>query len=274
VSTQPRNLPLGELFYRGYRPSGISQISTLGRCVRVKNFANFTQEVQDFPTLSVSIHTAVSGPWLEQLSGITHGGVFVPTGVDPNSRIRVNEIVGSGIYREDACEVTFTEPVCGPFVAIQGLVVGNVVYGNPYEVVFQGPSAVELGDTQALVKEMLLRKSALTAQLNKLKSLSPGWDGQTAPCISRETIESAKQIIGAIVSQSLSHLSTPRARIGPLPDGTARFELTHGDKELFLTVNNNSVEVQKWQPLDTIDSHGFWETDATGVKEYLAWLLD
>ncbi len=247
-------------FVRNYRPT----VLPAGRCIRVKNFANFTHEIQDFPTLTMSIGTAVSGAWLAQLSGITQVGVYVPSGIDANSRIGVNEVVASGVYRECDYELTLPEPVYVP-----------AVYINPIAVTIgtEELTPVEAVDSQALAHVVVSRINSLKAQLRKLRGLSPGWDGEHAPRFSSETIETAEQIIGIILSRSLSCLTAPKAVVGPLPDGSARFELTHKNKELFLTVSDKNVEVQRWQPLDAVDSQGLWETDARGTQEYLEWLL-
>jgi len=203
-------------------------------------------------------------------------GMSVSTGMDIGSHINIDSLVSTGIYERGTYGVTFSEPVYAPFETIQGVFFGEIMVSNPFPVTiatFQEPTIIEAIDAKAIADAIVQRTRALEAQVHALVNLLPGWDGEDAPKISEDTIETAKYIIKLILSKSLANLTAPEAVVGPLPDGRVRFEITHKNKELFLTVYNKDVEVQEWHPLEAIDSLGFWETNAEGTIEYLEWLL-
>ena len=51
-----------------------------------------------------------------------------------------------------------------------------------------------------------------------------------------------------------------RVLLGPLQGGSLRFEWKNNNKELFITVLGNCITTQRWEPLDAIESEGYWET--------------
>jgi hypothetical protein len=110
--------------------------------------------------------------------------------------------------------------------------------------------------------------------VRQFQDFQEDWDGEGASVLDSDTIENAEGVVELVLSQSLSRLIVPTIVVGPLHDGSVRFEWTHSDKELFLTVRGHEIEVQRWQPLAAISSEGYWKTDLTGVKIHTAWLLD
>jgi hypothetical protein len=106
-----------------------------------------------------------------------------------------------------------------------------------------------------------------------LAKLPAGWDDEEAPRFSESTGRTAAAIIKLILETSLSSLAVPKCRLGPLTDGSLRFECTHGSKELFVTVSEDKAEIQAWQPRNAFKSVGYWETDVKGAKEHIGWLL-
>lgn len=61
-------------------------------------------------------------------------------------------------------------------------------------------------------------------------------------------------------------------RLAPIDDGSIRFEWVNGNKELFLTVMGNSIESQKWQPLEAIESEDYRVVSLDSVDHELEWL--
>lgn len=249
---------------------------------RNKKFANFTREVYDFPNATISINVGASAGWLGQLAGITNVAVGVSSGTDITGQIGVNEIVGTGIYFSGAQRTAFGQGAhlvtAGMLEGFQsGYFSGSAVYVSPEAIDLLGDvqqiTMVETVDAAALIQAAVTAEHSLTAQLRRLRSLLDSWDGEGAQHISEATGETAEQVIRQISDIPLSFLAIPTTRLGPIPDGTIRFECTHGNKELFLTVADKAVEIQAWYPRDSTESVGYWKTDASGAREHLEWLV-
>jgi hypothetical protein len=244
-------------------------------CYRSRTFANFTREVHDFPNSTVSINVGSSAGWVDLLAGITNVSVGILSGTDFGKQIGVNQIVGTGIF----CGVAKTIPPG------HGMHAGTILFEGPADALYlndevvallgsvQQITMVEPVDPAKLAQRAFLQECSLSAQLRRLRKLQAGWDGDAAPVISDETGGAAEEIIKQLQRVALSHLAILKTRLGPLPDGSLRFECTESNKELFVTVSNKAIEVQAWQPLDAVESVGYWETDAAGVMEHLEWLV-
>lgn len=242
---------------------------------RSRTFANFTREVHDFPNATISINVGPSAGWVDLLAGITNVSVGIVSGTDFGKQIGVNQIVGTGIF-------------CGiakPIPLGQGMYAGSILVEGPADALFLNDEAVALlGSVQQitmvepvdpvkLAQRAFLQECTLSAQLRRLRKLQAGWDGDAAPVISDETGGTAEEVIKQVHHTTLSHLIVPAVRLGPLPDGTLRFECRNSNKELFLTISDKDIEIQAWQPLDAIEAIGYWRTDAAGVGEHLEWLV-
>jgi len=250
------------------------------RCYRTGSFANFTHEVHDLPNATVPINVGSSAGWGDLLAGITNVAIGVLSGTDFGMQISSNKIVGTGVFRGVVKQnpighgmqigSTFLEGLCGEYSP-------EVLYANPEATALLGSiqqiTMVEPVDAAKLAQRAVLQEHSLSAQLRRLSRLEAGWDGDTAPGISEETRSTAEGIIKQVQQVALSHLAILKTRLGPLPDGSLRFECTESNKELFVTVSDKAIEVQAWQPLDAVESVGYWETDTTGVMEHLEWLV-
>jgi hypothetical protein len=248
---------------------------------RSRKFANFTREVHDFPNATVSISIGGSAGWVEQLAGITNVSVGVVSGTNFEKEISVGRVVGTGIFFEGAKRIPFGQSAhIGSSVLEgfeQGYMAGNVLYANAEALTLLGNvqqiTMVEPVDSAKLAQHVVLQEYSLSAQLRQLRKLPAGWDGDVAPGISEDTGNTAEEVIKQIHQVTLSHLAIPTTRLAPLPDGSLRFECTHSNRELFLTISNKAVEIQAWQPLDAVESFGYWKTDAAGAREHLEWLV-
>lgn len=230
--------------------------------------ANFARQVHDFPNATVSINVSPSAGWVDLLAGIS--------GTDFRAEIGVNQIVGAGIYRG----------VVKLIPSGQGVYAGSVLCEGPSDALFlyydeatallgsaQQITMVEPVDPAMLAQRAVLQECSLSAQLRRLRKLQTGWDGDAAPVISDETGSTAEKVIKQVHHAALSHLVVPTVHLGPLPDGTLRFECRHSNRELFLTISDKDIQIQAWQPLDAVESIGYWETDTAGVMEHLEWLV-
>jgi hypothetical protein len=244
---------------------------------RLKKFANYTREVNEFPNATIPISVSGSAGRLSQLAGITNVAVQVATGTGFIKKIDVNNIVATGVFSEGSQRIAFGQVanlVCG--------VVGAFVEGYPNSEAItllgnvQQLTTVETVDAASLAQLAqlaVIQEHSLMAQLRRLRALTDGWDGENALRISEATSSTAEAVIQRLLEVSLGSSVIPNTHLGPLPDGTLRFECTHSNKELFLTISEDAVEVQKWQPLDSVESLGYWETDERGVREHLEWLV-
>jgi hypothetical protein len=247
---------------------------------RSPSVANFTRQVHDFPNATVSINVGSSAGWVDLLAGITNISVGVLSSTDFGTEIRANQIVGTGIFNGMA----------KPVPPGQGMHAGSTLHGwflSEYSTEFSclnSEAATLLGNVQQitmvepidpakLAQRAVLQECSLSAQLRRLRKLPAGWDGDVAPVISEATGSTAEEVIKEVHHAALSGLVVPAVHLGPLPDGTLRFECTYSNKELFLTISNKDIQIQAWQPLDAVESMGYWETDTAGVMGHLEWLV-
>ncbi len=248
---------------------------------RTLKFANFTREVNDFPNATVSISLGASAGWVELLAGITNLSVGIVSATDIDKQIEVNQIVGTGIFSGAAKRIPFGQSAhigSGMLEGFdQGYLAGNVLYVDPQAMDLFGNvqqiTMFEPVDSGKLAHHAVIQEYSLSAQLRRLRKLQSGWDGDSAPGIAEGTGDTAEEVIKQLHGITLSHLAIPTTHLAPVPDGNLRFEITHANKELFLTISNKVIEIQAWQPLDAVESFGYWKTDAAGVREHLEWLV-
>jgi hypothetical protein len=250
-------------------------------CYRTRKIANFTREVHDFPNTTVSINVGTSAGWVEQLAGITNVTVGVASGSDITGRIGGSQIFGTGLFSEGTERIAFGQKAHWALGFVEGfesgLLAENPVYVNPESVRLFGNvqqiTMVAPVYAATLAQLAVVLESSLSAQLRRLRKLEAGWDGDTAQRISEVTCDTAEEVIKQVLQITQSHLAIPTIRLGPLSDGTLRFECKHSNKELFLTISDKAVEIQAWQPLDAVESLGYWETGIAGAREHLEWLV-
>jgi hypothetical protein len=242
---------------------------------RSPSVANFTRQVHDVPNATVSIHVGQSAGWVDQLAGITNVSVGILSGTDLGAGIGVNQIVGTGVFRGVVNQIPFCPSMHAWSNLYEGPANAFCLYNEAVTLLGSGQqiTMVEPVDAAKLAQRAVLQEHSLSAQLRRLSKLEAGWDGDTAPAISEETRDTAEEIIKQVQRVALSQLVILKTRLGPLPDGSLRFECTESNKELFVTVSNKAVEVQAWQPLNAVESVGYWETDTAGVMEHLEWLV-
>lgn len=248
---------------------------------RSRKFANFTREVHDFPNATVSISISRSAGWVEQLAGITNVSVGIVSGTNFENEISVSQVVGTGIFSEGAKRIPYGQSAHIGSSLLEGFesgyLAGNVVYAKTEALTLLGNvqqiTMVEPVDSAKLAQHVVLQEYSLSAQLRRLRKLQPGWDGDASLSISDDTANTAEEVIKEVQRITLLHLAIPKTLLAPLPDGSLRFECTHSNKELFVTISKKAVEVQAWQPLDAVESFGYWKTDAAGAREHLEWLV-
>lgn len=246
-----------------------------------RRFADLARVVNDFPTTTLPINVSASAGWISQLAGITNVAVQVASGSGFIEEIGVNKVDATGACSEGNEWISLGQTaqlVSGvPGVFGKGYFARNVSSGNRAAFTFLGPAqqltTVETVDAAVLAQRVVIQEHSLLTQLRRLRKLEDGWDGETAVRISEATGNTAEALIGQLLQVSLSSLAIPNARLGPLSDGSLRFECTYSNKELFLTIADKTIEAQKWQPLDSVESLGYWETNVQGVREYLEWLV-
>jgi hypothetical protein len=114
---------------------------------------------------------------------------------------------------------------------------------------------------------------AVERRLREIETWKANWDKQDALPFGGETIGGAKQLLEQMKAFYPEACSAGVPQLVPLTDGSIRFELKMGQKELFLTVLGSIVEAQKWYPLDNAQSIDYAEVPvASGVRPALEWL--
>jgi hypothetical protein len=248
---------------------------------RKRKIESFFREVNEIPNATLAINVSASAGWISQLAGITNVAVQVASGTAFIEQAGVNKIVATQAYSENNQWISYGQTaqlVSGePEIYRQDYFSGIVSNANSEAVTLLGNvqqlTTIETVDAASLAQRVVIKEHSLSMQLRRLRKLEDGWDGEKASHISEETCNAAEALIGQLLQVSLSSLAIPSVRLGPLPDGNLRFECTHSSRELFLTISGKVVEVQKWQPLDSVESLGFWETDVRGAREHLEWLV-
>jgi len=248
---------------------------------RKRKIASFFREVNEIPNATLAINVSASAGWISQLAGITNVAVQVASGAGFIEEAGVNKFIATRAYSEGYQWISYgqiAQLVSGvPEVYRQDYFSGIVSNANREAITLLGSvqqlTTIETVDAASLAQRVVIQEHSLSTQLRRLRKLGDGWDGEKASHISEETGSTAEALIEQLLQVSLSNLAIPNARLGPLPDGTLRFECTYLSKELFLTVSDKTVEVQKWQPLDSVESLGYWETDLQGIREHLEWLV-
>jgi hypothetical protein len=212
--------------------------------------------------------------WVDQLAGIT-GHLKLATGQEIAAKFGVNEIVGAGFVSHGAKHLAMQQTVLCPF---GGFEQGYISAGYLDSVILLGDvgqitTVVEPVDAATLTQLAVAQECSLSAKLRRLRKLEDDWDGESSVRVSDETTTTAEEIIKEVLHVALSHLVISTVRLGPLPDGSVRFECTHSNKELFLTVSGKVVEIQTWQPLESIEALGYWKTNVASTREHLEWLV-
>jgi hypothetical protein len=113
----------------------------------------------------------------------------------------------------------------------------------------------------------------LRRKVSGFAQLPRNWDGEGAEPVSGETVAATLQILEriAIVLERKNTSSLPSVR--PFPDGSVFFKWICGQKELTLTVDGQSIEVQRWEPLNAFQSQGLWEISVDATTEHVEWVL-
>lgn len=109
-------------------------------------------------------------------------------------------------------------------------------------------------------------------KLEEMRNWRASWDRQNAVPFTSETIRSAQQLLRQMLRFYPEYSRGRVPELVPLPDGSIRFELRSGEKELFLTVLGTTVEAQRWYPLNDIHSIDYAEVPLDGVGPALEWL--
>jgi len=239
-------------------------------CYHARSIANFTHELHDVPNATVYISLGPSAGCVTQLAGITNVTVTVGTGSAITKEIDVDRVVETGLFSEGNQRIYFGRTAHFVTGFVEGFYQSK--YGG--DVIYKKPEPLALfSNVQQITAVEPVRGYSLHEQLARLRKLPDGWDDEGASRISESTCATADTVIKSLWQITLSHSVTPAVLLGPLPDGSLRFECTYADKELFLTVSENTVEVQGWQPRDAVESSLYSETGPAGAMEYLEWLV-
>lgn len=202
-------------------------------------YGNFILSTTSFPELTLPIETSVSGSQFPDFAGLTNVVVVAKIGPAATPPLRLDRIVNSGIYRIPAPQL---------------------MPGALYDL-----SNYEDRVTRRIYK--------LWDRLKQLRSFPQGWDANRGEAFTAETLANAGKVIDLILTECLVRGVVPSVLLGPIPDGSLRFEWKKDNKELFITVLGESVTLQQWQPLDAVESQGYWDTTLEGVQPQIEWLL-
>lgn len=109
-------------------------------------------------------------------------------------------------------------------------------------------------------------------RLNEFQEWQPSWNEAGAKVFNPDTVDRAREVLQNIWDFSVRREVRTKPNIVPLEDGSVRFEWVHGDKELFLTILDKSIEAQRWHPLATVESETYGVISPSDVQHELEWL--
>jgi hypothetical protein len=112
-------------------------------------------------------------------------------------------------------------------------------------------------------------------ELLRISSLELNWDGENAAPVMEETMRTATVLIetAALLGDSARTLDQAVPKIFPSANGSITFKFVRADKELKCIVNEGTVEVLRWQPLEAFEAENLWEVPVSDVPEHIDWLL-
>jgi hypothetical protein len=138
--------------------------------------------------------------------------------------------------------------------------------GNTY-VILNDPQPVNVSNPQRWAVAAL-------AKLNDLENWPDNWDEAGSAHFGRETVSIARQVLEQMRAFVERNRVASEPHIVPLPDGSIRFEWANDDKEMFLTILGELIEVQRWRPLSAVDSERYEVIPLSSVHRELEWLTD
>jgi predicted DNA-binding antitoxin AbrB/MazE fold protein len=111
-------------------------------------------------------------------------------------------------------------------------------------------------------------ESTVDADLDRLASLAPDWDGYGAPPLDRAILEAARRFISQVPWQPAG-----RPLVVPLSSGALQFEWHQGEKILELEIEDPAtIHFLKWHPPSGIkDEDVFPIDDLTKASNLIRW---
>jgi hypothetical protein len=140
----------------------------------------------------------------------------------------------------------------------------TLVLGSPANVINEIGEALQLG--------RMHWASGLRQKIDDFGALAQDWDGEGADRPTAETVRTSKAVFEKLVAHAVRTGMASAPDIVPLSDGSIRFEWTVSNRELFITILEDRVEAQRWEPLDSIDSTYYAELCVSRVDAELEWL--
>lgn len=111
---------------------------------------------------------------------------------------------------------------------------------------------------------------AVSAKLNALRDLAPGWDGYRAKRVQPDVIEAAIHAITAI----RPHLS-PRPHVAALASGGLQLEWVSGERTLEVEFETaDKIHYLRWQPSAHIEDEDFADSrDIAKIEFLIGWFV-
>lgn len=123
-----------------------------------------------------------------------------------------------------------------------------------------------------LVKTLDEVAVGLQDELFRIQRLDERWDGENAARFSSATIETAGQLLIAIIPFLICVSRESSPFFVPFPDGTLQVKWLNKDKELSISMLDRVLEVQRWDSRNSYDSQGYWEISISEIADHLAWI--
>lgn len=193
------------------------------------------------------------------------------------TRIVTSELLSETAEGSPTTSVTaMSMPLLG-FVLLAGGLTVAVPRARPavtsYSTLVSGrPAGLSSDIGEALQIGRLHWASSLRQRVDDYAGLSDNWDGEGAIPPSRQTLLTAKRVFETIVGFAVRSDIRSVPTSVPLPDGAIRFEWAVGNKELFLTIEEEAAEAQRWEPRDSIASARYAQLSSSQIEPELEWL--
>lgn len=114
---------------------------------------------------------------------------------------------------------------------------------------------------------------SLQQELELIVHLSPDSLGESTLAFKEETIETCKGLIKSVGGYLAgSDLTGTSPFLIPSPDGTVLFKWVVKEKELSIMVEESLLQVQRWNPISSYESEGYWEISLSEIGDQFDWL--
>jgi hypothetical protein len=128
--------------------------------------------------------------------------------------------------------------------------------------------------TQGQVEYASRLLGKLQGQLQQVISMAKKSGSEKFADFEESTLDACQELINTLSSYLVnSQVKNESLFLVPSEDGTILFKWIRNNKELSITIEQNVLQVQRWTPLSSYQSEGYWEITPDHVRDHFDWLI-